>query len=183
MGHLVGKEIYQKLGDKIDNLSVRINKNKTLFTILKELYSSEEAELVIKMPYALSPANKIEKVTGFEKPKLNFLLESLCAKGLVMDFWIQDRYFYIPSPMFIGIFEFTMMRTGDNVDSKKLAKLFYEYMNDENSIAVNFGKGQQISPLRTMPHEGTILESDYTEVLDYEKITSIVDSNQKFAIG
>ena len=34
-----------------------------------------------------------------------------------------------------------------------------------------------------MPHEGTILESDYTEVLDYEKITSIVDSNQKFAIG
>ena len=56
-------------------------------------------------------------------------------------------------------------------------------MNDENSIAVNFGKGQQISPLRTMPHEGTILDSDYTEVLDYEKITSIVDSNQKFAIG
>lgn len=183
MGHLVGKEIYQKLGDKIDNLPVRVNKNKALFNILKELYSSEEAELVVKMPYALSHSDQIEKVTGIEKGKLNFLLDSLCSKGLVMDFWIGNRYYYMPSPMFIGIFEFTMMRTGDNIDSKKLAKLFYEYMNDERSIAVNFGKGQQISPLRTMPHEGTILESDYTEVLDYEKITSIVDSNQKFAIG
>jgi NAD-dependent dihydropyrimidine dehydrogenase PreA subunit len=183
MGHLVGKGIYQKLGDKIDNLPVRVNKNKALFNILKELYSSEEAELVIKMPYSLSPSDQIEKVTGIEKNKLDSLLESLCAKGLVMDFWINNKYYYVLSPMFVGIFEFTMMRTGDNVDSKKLAKLFYEYMNDDKSIAVNFGRGQQISPLRTMPHEGTILESDYTEVLDYEKVTSIVDSNQKFAIG
>jgi NAD-dependent dihydropyrimidine dehydrogenase PreA subunit len=100
-----------------------------------------------------------------------------------MDIWIGNKYYYMPSPMFVGIFEFTMMRVGDNTDSKKLAKLFYEYMNDERTIGVNFGKGQQISPLRTMPHEGTILESDYTEVLDYEKITSIVESNQRFAIG
>lgn len=183
MGHLAGKEIYQKLGDKIDNLSVRVNKNKLLFNILKELYSSEEAELVVRMPYSLSPADKIAKVTGIEKTKLHFLLESLCAKGLVMDFWIQNKYYYTPSPMFIGIFEFTMMRTGGNIDFKKIAKLFNEYMKDENLIAVNFGKGQQISPLRTMPHEGTIIESQFTEVLDYEKITSIVDSNQKFAIG
>jgi NAD-dependent dihydropyrimidine dehydrogenase PreA subunit len=183
MGHLVGKEIYQKLGDKIDNLSVRINKNKALFNILKELYSSEEAELVVKMPYELSPADQIEKVIGIDRSILDSLLKSLCEKGLIMDFWIRNKYFYMPSPMFVGIFEFTMMRTGDNVHSKKLAKLFYEYMNDENSIAVNFGNGQQISPLRTMPHEGTILESDYTEVFDYEKITSIVDSNEKFAIG
>jgi hypothetical protein len=113
MGHLVGKEIYQKLGDKIDNLPVRVNKNKALFNILKELYSSVEAELVIKMPYALSTSGQIEKVTGTEKNELNSLLESLCAKGLVMDFWIGDRYYYMPSPMFVGIFEFTMMRTGD----------------------------------------------------------------------
>jgi hypothetical protein len=51
MGHLVGKEIYQKLGDKIDSLPFRVNKNKALFNILKELYTSEEAELVVKMPH------------------------------------------------------------------------------------------------------------------------------------
>jgi NAD-dependent dihydropyrimidine dehydrogenase PreA subunit len=183
MGHIAGKDIYRSLGDKIDNLHVHINKNAVLFDILKELYTSEEAELVVRMPYGLSPADKIEKITGFEKTKLNSLLDNLCRKGLVMDVWVGDRYLYVPSPMFIGIFEFTMMRTGDDVDSKKLAKLFNEYMDDPKSIEVNFGNGQQIFPLRVMPHEGTILDTAYTEVLDYERITPIVESNQKFAIG
>ncbi len=183
MGHLAGKDIYKSLGDKIDNLYVRINKNAILYSILKELYSPDEAELVVRMPYKLSPADKIEKATGIERSRLNPLLESLSNKGLVIDAWLGDRYFYVPSPMFIGIFEFTMMRTGDGADLKKLAKLFNEYMNDERLIEVNFGSGQQISPLRTMPHEGSILETAYTEVLEYERITPIVESNQKFAIG
>lgn len=183
MGHLAGKDFYRRLGDKIDNLSVRVSKNQTLFTILKELYTIEEAELVVKMPYSLSPSETIAKVTGFETNKVISLLESLCNKGLVMDFWIGNRYYYVPSPMFVGIFEFTMMRTGDNIDSKKLGRLFFEYMNDEKLIDVNFGSGEQVGPLRTLPHEGTILGTDFTEVLDYEKITSIVESNRKFAIG
>ncbi len=166
MGHLAGKEIYQKLGDKIDSLPFRVNKNKALFNILKELYTSEEAELVVKMPHGLSHTDQVGKATGFEKSKLNSLLESLCTKGLVIDIWIGNRYYYMPSPMAIGIFEFTMMRTGDNLNTKKWAELFHEYMNDGNFYAVNFGKGQQISPMRTLPHEDTILESGYTEVLE-----------------
>ena len=169
--------------NKIDSLPFRVNKNKALFNILKELYTSEEAELVVKMPHGLSPADKIGKASGFEKSKLNSILESLCTKGLVIDMWIGNRYLYMPSPMAIGIFEFTMMRTGENLNTKMWAELFHEYLNDRNSYAVNFGKGQQISPMRTLPHEGTVTESDYTEVLDYEKAISIVESHKKFALG
>jgi hypothetical protein len=75
-----------------------------------------------------------------------------------------------------------MMRTGDDLHSKEYAELFYEYLNDRDSYAVNLDKGQQISPIRTLPHEGTILDSAYTEVLDYEKATSIVESHGKFAV-
>ena len=183
MGHLVGKEIYQKLGDKIDNLSFRVYKNKALFDILKELYTTDEAELVTKMPYGLSSADKIEKATGLNKSKLIALLESLCTKGLVIDIWIGNGYLYMPSPMVVGIFEFTMMRTGDNLNSKKWAELFYAYINDKNFYSKNLDRGQKVLPIRALPHEGTILESDYTEVLDYEKATAIVESHKKFAIG
>ena len=138
MGHIVGKEIYQKLGDKIDSLPYRINKNKALFNILKELYSSEEAELIVKMPLGLSPAEQIEKATRIEKNKLNSLLESLCAKGLIVDLWIDNGYYYMPSPMVVGIFELTMMRTGENLNSKKWAELFYEYDNNANNYAVKY---------------------------------------------
>lgn len=183
MGHLVGKDIYKKLGNKIDNLPFRVNKSNTFYTILKELYSSEEAELVVKLPYQLSTIEEIQKETGYEKNRLLTLLESLCAKGLVMDLWVGDNYYYSISPMVVGIFEFTMMRTGKDVDSKRMAELFHEYMNDENSFAVNFSHNEQIAPMRTVPHEGTIRESEFTEVLDYEKAKSIVESHDKFAVG
>ena len=76
MGHLTGKDIYRELGDKLDSLPFRVNKNRALFNILKELYTSEEAELVVKMPHVLSHAVQIEKSTGFERNRLNSLLEN-----------------------------------------------------------------------------------------------------------
>jgi ferredoxin len=183
MGHLVGKEIFQRLGDKIDCLPCRINKNAALFNILKALYSPEEAEFVVKMPFGLSTSDEILKEVGCEKSKTNSLLESLCTKGLVMDMWIDNRYYYMPSPMIVGIFEFTMMRIGDNQNTKKMADLFYEYLNDKQTYAVNFGNREKISFMRTLPHEGTVLESDFAEVLDYEKATSIVESHNRFSVG
>ena len=183
MGHKVGKDIYQSLGEKINNLTVRVNRNETFYKILKELYSTEEADVIIKMPYGLSPIDQIEKVTKYERSKLKNILDDMCSKGLVIDFWVQDKYHYMPSPMFIGIFEFTMMRTGNNLNSKEWAKLFHEYWNDSESYGVNQKKGEQISPLRTLPHENTINASEYTEVLDYEKATAIVEESDKFAIG
>ena len=183
MGHLVGKEIYHKLGDKLDSLPFRLNKSKALYNILKALYTSEEAELVVKMPHGLTDAGEIERITGIGRSKLQSMLETLGTKGLVIDLWIGDRYLYMPSPMVIGIFEFTMMKTGAELDSGKWAELFKEYLNDEKSYAVNFANGQQISPIRTLPHEGTMIESEFTEVLDYEKALSIIESHKKFAIG
>ena len=183
MGHIVGRDIYQSLGEKIDNLTVRVNRNETFFKILKELYSTEEADVVVKMPCGLSLIDQIEKVTNYERSKLHKILENLCSKGLVIDLWIKAKIYYMPSPLFVGIFEFTMMRTGDNLKTKEWAKLFYEYMNDRDSYAVNFENGEQISIVRALPHENTIRMSDCTEVLDYEKATAIVENSEKFAIG
>ncbi len=108
MGHIVGKDIYHSLGNKIDNLSVRVNLNKKFYEIIKELYSPEEAEIVVKMPYSLSTLEEIVEATGYEKIKLIPVLQGLCHKGLVVDMWLQDKFLYTPSPMVIGIFEFTM---------------------------------------------------------------------------
>ena len=85
--------------------------------------------------------------------------------------------------MVIGIFEFTMMRTGGDLKSKEWAELFHNYLNTGEAYRVNFGKGEKISPMRVMPHENTIIDTDYTEVLDYEKATSVVNSHNRFAIG
>lgn len=183
MGHMVGKDIYKSLGKKIDNLTVRTDRNETFYKILKELYSSEEADVVIKMPYGLSTLDRIEKSTGYENSKLLRILEGLCSKGLVIDLWIQDKFHYTPSPMVVGIFEFTMMRTGNNLNTKQWARLLNEYMDDGGFHEVNFRNGELISILRALPHENTVISTEYTEILHYEKATAIVEEADKFAVG
>jgi Fe-S-cluster-containing hydrogenase component 2 len=184
MGHLVGKDIFRKLGKKIDGLETRAPWNDRLHAVLKELYTPAEADVVIKMPNGLSTFEQLEAVTGYEKTALRGILDTLTSKGLVLDIWIHEAYHYTPSPMVVGIFEFTMMRMGPNVNSREWAKLLHEYMEvDKSFLAANFGRDKQISFMRAMPHEEAPLSSEYYEVLDYEKASALIAETDKFAIG
>lgn len=184
MGHMSGKDVYRRLGKKIDSLTARAPWNETLHAILKELYSHEEADLVVRMPYTLCHFRQLGQITKYEETELKKLLEKLCSKGLVIDLWINGEYYYAPSPMVIGIFEFTMMRTGKNLNSEGWAGLFHEYLQREDSvIPVNARHGEKISLLRALPHEGTIEAPEYVEILDHEKATTIIEGADKFAVG
>lgn len=184
MGHLVGKDIYRSLGKKIDNLTVRAPWNDTLYAILKELYSVAEAEVVVKMPYSLANLERIAQLTGQPVDRLRPLIDSLCDKGLILDLWIEREYFYMPSPMVIGIFEFTLMRTGPDLDTPKLAKLFHHYLSsDRTFVASNFDDEKKISIMRSLPYEEAARGGEYLEILDYERADALIEASDRFAIG
>ena len=175
--------VYRRLGHKIDNLTARTPWNETFHSILKELYTADEAEILVKMPYTLSSLDRIAKVAGVEKTRLRNVLEQMCSKGLIIDVWNdnEDQYFYMPSPMIVGIFEFTMMRTGDDLNTKEWARLFHE--NYESFITANFSNGEQMSALRVVPVEETIKADEHIEFFDYEKASFLIDDSDKFAMG
>ncbi|ACL02002.1 4Fe-4S ferredoxin iron-sulfur binding domain protein [Desulfatibacillum aliphaticivorans] len=181
MGHLVGKDIYKKLVQKIDAQAVRVPLNERIYNIVKALYSAEEAEIYVKMPYGLSTVDRIQKITGMNPARLKNLLEGLSDKGLVIDLFIDGEYNYMPSPIAVGIFEFTMMRTQGDLDMKTWGKLFHHYFEDGSLYKANFSKGEQIGPLRTVPHEESL--ADHVEILDYERAVHIVESADKVAVG
>jgi ferredoxin len=183
MGHLVGKDVYRRLGRKIDGLSMRTPWNDALYAILKELYSAEDAELVVKMPYGLATMERLVKVTGLPQPELERRFESLCPRGLVMDIYIGGRYYYTPSPFAIGFFEFTMMRTRGEVDFAKMARLFRDYLAGGEFQQANAGRGETVSIMRVLPWDNCVSMDDHVEVLDYEKARAIVESTDRFAIG
>ncbi len=183
MGHLVGKDLYRRLGRKIDGLTMRAPWNDQFYAILKELYSEEDAQLIVRMPYGLAPLGRLERVTGIPRVQLQRQLESLCPRGLVLDLSIDGEYWYAPSPMVIGIFEFTMMRTGAGLNQKTWAGMFRDYMQEGPFYPRNFDAGQQVSLMRAVPHDGAVAPEEYVEVLDYEKATAIVESSERFAMG
>jgi Pyruvate/2-oxoacid:ferredoxin oxidoreductase delta subunit len=111
-------------------------------------------------------------------------LDNLCDKGLVIDILWPGGYKYVISPLMIGIFEYTMMRTGENLNHKRWARLFHDYLNDGDIFyRANFKNDERVMPLRALPHEGTIDDSEFMEVLDYEKATAIVENAARFSVG
>jgi ferredoxin len=184
MGHAAGKDVYGKLGRKLDNLTMRAPRNETFHSILRELYSAEEADFAAKLPYTLSTADRIAKSTGCDGAKVRRLLDGLCSKGLVMDLWIRGEFHYMLSPIVVGIFEFTMMRTGPDLDVKTWARLFHAYMQDDASLyAANCNNGERVSIIRTLPHEEMMHPTDYSEIMDYEKAASLIHASDRFAVG
>lgn len=111
MAHTTAKDIYRKLERKIDGRPTRVSWNAALYEVFKELYTSEEAEVLVRMPYGLSIFERVARVIRFDEARLRAALDSLCEKGLVFDIWVKDKYRYMPAPMAVGIFEMTMMRT------------------------------------------------------------------------
>ena len=183
MGHLTAKSSYQRLQRKLDGLSVRVPDHIALRKILEELYTAEEAELLSGMPFGLATACRIARNTGGDRKAIEARLDALASRGLVMDLASADgtqRHFMI-SPLVIGIFEFTMMRTGTTEDAAHRARLFHEYLQSGLFYASNFGSGQLVSVLRTVAHEGTVDSS--TEVLDHQRARAIVERHDTFAVG
>jgi len=183
MGHSAVKDVYHQVGEKLNELEVRAPMDQYLYEILKEIFTSREAEIFCKMPFTLSTAKRISQITKIEEEELKIILNEMSSKGLVLDLFVNGEIQYSPSPMVIGIFEFSMMRTGKDVNSKHLARLFHHYLQDGAFYTANYKSGEKLSPLRTMPYEDAVYNGQYTEVLDYEKAYAVVDKSTKFAIG
>jgi len=184
VGHLAHKDAYRELGTALDGLTVRVPWTETLRAILEELYTEEEARLVSRMPTGLASLGRVCRVTGMEEGRLLPLLERLAGKGLVMDLEVAGEYRYTISPMVIGIFELTMMRTDGEPDFKRLAALFHEYMMSRESLsAANFSHGERVSFLRTLPHQGALASEPHVEVMDHQKAEALVDAAPGVTIG
>jgi ferredoxin len=97
-----------------------------------------------------------------------------------MDLTLEGQVYYAASPYMIGFFETTWMKRG-NLDRKKLASLFQQYTFPHFWDA-NWGHGEKMTTFRVLPAEGAFAD-EYVEVLDYEKVTSIVERSEHFSLA
>ncbi|MBU2489034.1 MAG: 4Fe-4S binding protein [Proteobacteria bacterium] len=184
MGHLGTKDNYLALEEKIDGLWLRTPKRKSFHDLLKQLYTAEEARFVSRMSWSFANLAQVARDTGTAPAEALAMLDSLAEKGLVLDLAPAGETLYVPSPIVIGIFEFTMMRTDGQVDKKVAARLFQDCMLEAGTFfAANFGEDSRMSVMRTLPHETTVRAESAVEILDYEKAHALVDGFDTFGLG
>lgn len=118
---------------------------------------------------------------GLPADELAQRLTRLAERGLVFDAEHAGQRYVVLSPVVIGFFEFTFMRTRDNLPLDQLARLFDEYMMKDDRFARSvFAGTTQIG--RSLVREEA-LPADYTEVLDYERASWVVQSAKMIGLS
>jgi len=185
MGHINNvKEQYLALQRRLDQTQSGLPPADEVYEILKILFTEEEASLAVSMPMKPSLLSDIARQAGKSVGELEPLLNRMADKGLVLDFFNEekDKWYYMLAPPVVGFFEFSMMRKRTDIDQKKLASLFYEYMNNRNGFPEGvFGGDTQVG--RTIVHETALPQGNHTEVLSYELASEIIKESKIGALS
>jgi ferredoxin len=110
-------------------------------------------------------------------------LDQLASRAVLLDIDREGETQYLLPPPMAGFFEFSMMRVRDDVDQKRLAELFHQYLNVEDDfIRALFTTGEtQLG--RVFVNESAIPEELSLQVLDYERATRVVEEAGRRAVG
>jgi len=175
---------YLELQQRLDKGPQGVPPSKALFDILKILFTEEEAKLVSILPINFITPKKAAKIWKKTPEEALAILDTLADKGLMFDGCQEkeEERTYILAPPMAGFFEFSLMRTDGKFDRKVLSELYHQYINKEDDfLQAIFATETPID--RVFVQEETIQEQDYSEVLDYERVSHIIETASCITVG
>lgn len=183
MGHTIhSTPVYERLQQRLDRNVTGAPDSPTLIQILRILFSVEDAELAASIPTRPTSIERLAERVGMAPDALDDKISDMARRGLVVDLYHDDRRFVSLAPVVIGFFEFTFMRTRDDLPMKRLAELFEQYFYESDRFGHSVFQGQtQIG--RSLVHEKTLPEDDHVEILDWERASHIVTSASAHAVS
>lgn len=183
MAHITIKGNYDKLTERLNRFPQGVPPSDTLYKILNVLFSDEEARLVSLLPIKPFTVETAASAwhQGIEETRT--ILDSLASKALLLDIEENGSQTYVLPPPMAGFFEFSLMRTGGDVDQKLLSELFHQYINVEDDfITALFATGDtQLG--RAFVNEKALSEENALHVLDYERASEVIKTASHIGVG
>lgn len=176
MGHIVNSDrAYRLLQQRLDRNVTGAPASPVFTRILQLLFTPAEADLARQIPTVFVSLEKLSAKLGINRLDLSSRMTELAQKGLVFDVEHGGQRYFSLAPVVIGFFEFTFMRTRDNLPMKEIAQLFEEYMMQDDRFARSVFAGQtQIG--RTFVREEALPDGNFAEVLDWERVSHIAST-------
>lgn len=173
-----------------DNLVKRINRfpqgappTALLYEILKVLFTEKEAALTAQLPLKPFTVEKAASIWKTDAVTARKNLDDLAAKALIVDLERDGRKEYALPPPMAGFFEFSMMRTRNDIDQKTLGELFYQYMNVEEDFIKELFVHGETKMVKVFVNETVLPEDAAIEVLDYERASETIKTASHRGIG
>ncbi len=183
MGHLAAREGYRHLVDRLNRLPQGAPPSERLYRILEILFSPREAELVAQLPIKPFRTATAAAAWGLPLAEATTVLEALASRAILLDLEQDGEPLYVLPPPMAGFFEFSMMRVRGDVDQRRLAELYFEYLNvEEDFIKDLFVRGEtQLG--RTFVQERAVPAELSLRVLDYERASHVIRQASTVAVS
>ncbi len=185
MSHIVGKDAYKSLEERLNKFPQGAPPSETLYTILSMMFTKEEAALVSKLPIKSFNIKTASTIWKIDEVKTNKILETLASKALILDLDCEKdgEQKYMMAPPMAGFFEFTLMRTGGHLDQKLLSKLLHQYLNVEDAFVKDLFWGTDTKLGRAFVQERVLNDDNSIDILDYEKSSFIIKSAKHIGVS
>jgi NAD-dependent dihydropyrimidine dehydrogenase PreA subunit len=168
-------EIYEKLREQLNKLPLGAPKTDkgVELTLLKKLFTEEEAKIATFLTPFPEPVDAIAKRVGIDKKELSEILEKMAYKGLIFRMGKGEQRVYNLVPIIPGIYEFQV-----NKIDREIAEMFEEYFAS--------GLAQEIfsssTPwMKVVPVEREI--PSQIEIFPYEKVSEIIKEADIIAVA
>jgi Pyruvate/2-oxoacid:ferredoxin oxidoreductase delta subunit len=180
---MVAKSAYKKLEERLNRFPQGAPPSETLYKILSILFKEKEAELVSQLPlkpFTINTASRIWKLSAANTEKV---LDELAGRSILLDSEHNGIKKYVLPPPMAGFFEFSLMRTRQDIDQKFLSELFYQYLNVEEDFVKDLFLGSETKLGRTFVQEEVLSKDNLVSILDYEKASHIIKTASSIGIS
>ena len=183
MAHMVGKSAYKKLEERLNRFPQGAPPSETLYKILSILFNEKEAELVSQLPIKPFTINTASQIWKLNKVNTEKVLDELAGRAILMDSEHNGIKKYVLPPPMAGFFEFSLMRTRQDLDQKFLSELFHQYLNVEEDFVKDLFFGSETLLGRTFVQEEALSNDSLISILDYEKASHIIKTATHIGIS
>lgn len=183
MSHIVGKEAYKSLEERLNLFPQGAPPSDTLYKILATLFSEREATLVAQLPIRPFTIKTAAKIWGMPESEAYKILNELASRAILLDLEPDGTPTYILPPPMAGFFEFSLMRTKGNLNAKLLGELYYQYMNEEEDFIKELFYSTDTKLGRVFVQEEILSNENEVQILDFEKASHIIKTSSDMGIS
>ncbi len=179
MSHISNREAYKRLEERINRFPQGAPPSKTLYKILSMLFTEKEAELVAMLPIKPFTVKTASHIWKMDEVQTENILQKLASRAILLDVDYDGKKEYCLPPPMIGFFEFSLMRTRDDIDQKTLSELYFQYLNVEEDFIKDLFLGTETRFGKVFVQEGVLSNQNQLEIMDYDRASNVI-KNAKF---
>lgn len=174
MAHHIHKTGYSALVERLNRFPQGAPPSPLLNKILRILFTEQEANLVSLIPIKPFTADKAAVIWKMDRSQATDILNDLASRALLVDIVDSEETYYVLPPPMAGFFEFSMMRIRGDINQKELARLFHQYLNEEDDFVRDLFTEGDTQLGRVYVQEPALSEDLSIHVLDYEKASEVI---------